>query len=314
MGGTFDHLHKGHKALIEHAFNHAEKVIIGITSDEMVNDKDFGESIENYEERVFGVEKFLTEISQKQNYEIVKLDDACGPTLGKEPVDLLVCSPLTERGVIYINKKRQEIGLTKLPVRICEMQKATDGEYISSTRIRKGEINRDGFCYRDLFQKDILINKELENFCKNPFGILIKEVKQERILTALNKDGFNMVIGDLVSSIFIKNGIKARSFVFDGKTQREKLDNDLRLSFTDRDFVRINNKAGEISHELANNIENCFFNFKNIFVKGEEDLAVVAATLLLPLGTKIFYGQPNEGIVVTEITEERKETLREFLN
>ena len=35
MGGTFDFIHKGHMTLLSEAFTIADKVIIGLTSDEM---------------------------------------------------------------------------------------------------------------------------------------------------------------------------------------------------------------------------------------------------------------------------------------
>jgi len=49
-------------------------------------------------------------------------------------------------------------------------------------------------------------------------------------------------------------------------------------------------------------------------VDGEEDLAVLPVLLIAPLGFSIFYGQPNEGLVQVQVTEENKEQAYQFVN
>lgn len=50
-----------------------------------------------------------------------------------------------------------------------------------------------------------------------------------------------------------------------------------------------------------------------IKVVGEEDLAALPAILLAPLGSVVFYGQPGEGVVVVEVTEEEKGRLVDLI-
>ncbi len=51
-----------------------------------------------------------------------------------------------------------------------------------------------------------------------------------------------------------------------------------------------------------------------IFVDGEEDLAAVVLLMLLPLGSSIYYGQPHEGLVRWEVTEDAKAKMAKLLN
>jgi len=51
-----------------------------------------------------------------------------------------------------------------------------------------------------------------------------------------------------------------------------------------------------------------------IIVEGEEDLLVLPLMADMPLGSVIIYGQPNEGLVIITITEERQNWARNFIN
>jgi len=50
-----------------------------------------------------------------------------------------------------------------------------------------------------------------------------------------------------------------------------------------------------------------------IYVKGEEDLAVMPLVALLPNGSVILYGQPNEGVVRVDVNDERKVIILSML-
>ncbi len=45
VGGTFDQIHKGHRALLSRAFDNGQQVFIGLTSDELA--KKMGKNIRN---------------------------------------------------------------------------------------------------------------------------------------------------------------------------------------------------------------------------------------------------------------------------
>jgi len=143
VGGTFQFLHDGHAKLIEKAFEIAKdgKVHIGLTSDEMLQKC---HDIESYESRRAQLLQYLKEKGYPEDeYEVVKLDDPCGPSL-EEDFDYIVVSPETYPGAVKINNIREKRGKKPLEIVYVEYVMAEDGIPISSTRIAKGEIDRHG--------------------------------------------------------------------------------------------------------------------------------------------------------------------------
>ena len=143
IGGTFDHIHKGHQVLLEKAFECGEKVIIGVTSDNFL--AKLGKVVENrYEERVRKLQEYLLAKYSAERFEIQPLDDYFGPGIYREEVEALVASTETASRVEIANKRRLELGLKPLEVIVVDMVLAEDGKPISSSRIRMGVIDAEG--------------------------------------------------------------------------------------------------------------------------------------------------------------------------
>lgn len=140
VGGTFDKFHKGHEELIRTAFRLSEKVLIGITSDEFAALK--GHDVESCEKRIARLEDVICEYDN--SYEIKRIDDAMGTADFDPELDAIVVSEETEESAVYINKIRKSNGLNLLDIVVIEWILAADNVPISSTRIRKGEITREG--------------------------------------------------------------------------------------------------------------------------------------------------------------------------
>jgi len=141
LGGTFDVIHKGHTALLDRAFSIGEHVIIGVTSDELVYR--LGKSIlNNYDARVMNLSSVLKQYADR--FHIVKLDDEFGPALTDASIEAIVVSEETESKCRRMNKMRVSRGMRELDVIVVGMVLADDGERISSTRIRSGEIDPEG--------------------------------------------------------------------------------------------------------------------------------------------------------------------------
>jgi pantetheine-phosphate adenylyltransferase len=144
VGGTFDQLHRGHKALLEKAFDVGEKVIIGLSSDSFVTRMSKPHKTASYAERCKELEDYLTKNNLIERAEIVALNDAYGLTISCQGLEAIVVSQETEKTAETINQKRQSAGHKPLIIVTLLMIPADNKYPISTTRIRRGEIDRNG--------------------------------------------------------------------------------------------------------------------------------------------------------------------------
>ena len=144
VGGTFDQLHKGHIALICKAFEVGQIVIVGLTSDAFVDKMGKPHVTASYEDRRSELEAFLWQSGLSSRVEIVPLDDPFGRTMSAEGLEALVVSKETEKIAEIINVKRANAGMLPLKIVVVKMVPAENNTPISTTRIRRGEIDRDG--------------------------------------------------------------------------------------------------------------------------------------------------------------------------
>jgi pantetheine-phosphate adenylyltransferase len=142
-GGTFDGIHAGHRRLLERSFELGEEVVIGLTSDEFARRE--GKVVRRpYSQRQAELEAFIEGRFPGRRYAIAKLDDYFGPGIASKDVKALVASPETGRRVRLANDLRAERGFPPLELVVIDWVEAEDGRPISSTRIRKGEIDEEG--------------------------------------------------------------------------------------------------------------------------------------------------------------------------
>ncbi len=144
VGGTFDELHRGHLALLCKAFEVGQRVVIGLTSDAFVAKMAKPHITASFEERRSELEAFLWQSGLASRAEIVPLDDAFGRTMSIEGLEALVVSRETEKTGKAINAKREKSGLPPIRIVVVNMVQADNKRPISTTRIRSGEIDRDG--------------------------------------------------------------------------------------------------------------------------------------------------------------------------
>ncbi len=141
IGGTFDPLHDGHKALLMKAceLSRGGELVVGLTSDEMVKSK--AHKVSDYRSRYDQVMKFIR--AQGIDPVIIKLDDPYGPTI-HEDFDYLIVSQETQPTALDINRIRREKGMRPIEIVPVDYVLAEDGLPISATRIMRGEIDEHG--------------------------------------------------------------------------------------------------------------------------------------------------------------------------
>jgi pantetheine-phosphate adenylyltransferase len=142
-GGTFDEIHVGHIALLAKAFEVGKKVIIGVSSDKFAADR--GKNLNhNFEARIANLKNMIKKEFGNVHYEIAKLDGEFGPAVTTDDVEALVTSTETQSKGNLLNEMRTKIGVKPAKIITVDLVKAEDGSRISSTRIRSGEIDRQG--------------------------------------------------------------------------------------------------------------------------------------------------------------------------
>jgi hypothetical protein len=86
--------------------------------------------------------------------------------------------------------------------------------------------------------------------------------------------------------------------------------------FEGKILVRVKNPQGTITEEAIAAIRDALESDEHfhILVDGEEDLLALIAVLFAPEKSLIVYGQPYTGIVVVEVTPEKKAAAMEILD
>jgi phosphopantetheine adenylyltransferase len=181
VGGTFDHLHIGHKLLLTMTVFMADPssseqkraVTVGITAEDLLKNKKFAEFLEDWHERysathafIHGLMSFDPDDDHPEHISEVKdpgpnghvviaeypsglqikyteIWDPFGPTITEEAVDSLIISAETRAGGKAVNDKRKEQNWRELDVFEVDVLDADEPEELDDEKTaRPGDVQQ----------------------------------------------------------------------------------------------------------------------------------------------------------------------------
>ncbi|MDR0334755.1 MAG: inosine/xanthosine triphosphatase [Methanomassiliicoccaceae archaeon] len=139
LGGTFNLIHDGHKALIDRAFELSDQVVIGLTTDKFASAT--RKRINPYYLRMKALLLYLDSI--RKCADILPISDEFGSVLTADK-GYLVVSRETEKNALAINKKRIAAGREPMVISVIDMVKNSSGVELHASKMLSGEYSRTG--------------------------------------------------------------------------------------------------------------------------------------------------------------------------
>lgn len=131
LGGTFDHMHSGHRLLLAAASLICDKrITVGLSEGPLLQRKILKELIESFRERKRKLEEFIDDVKPGLEHNVIPLLDSVGPAGTDPEYQCLVVSKETEKGGFMVNDVREKKGLNPLDVHVIDIVVEKDGELV----------------------------------------------------------------------------------------------------------------------------------------------------------------------------------------
>ncbi|MHA2140684.1 MAG: DUF359 domain-containing protein [Candidatus Thorarchaeota archaeon] len=320
MAGTyalnlFDRFHIGHQALIHRLYDMPDPVAV-VTGGEIAGrDLDLQSIIQPIEKRLAKLKEFLVDkeldstihvITMTQFDEVMSIDGSTTFLMYQGPCCDEIRFGAIDKRTIYEDNLEN---LKPVP--------AYDGNKLTSARIRKGEIDREGKKLRGTKEPPRRLDFSQRSDLKSPKGDLYHEKDgspQERVTSRIAEENPKCVIavGDVTTATLLDQGYVPDVSIVDGITRRGKFEG----TFSGEQEYLIYNPAAVLFPEAWSTIDTAIHDKKKslVFVDGEEDLMGFPGVLLAPKGSVMLYGQPDSGIVWVPVHKENKSIARALLD
>ena len=147
------------------------------------------------------------------------------------------------------------------------------------------------------------LSPSLREQLKTPLGVLLpdSQVDKPNILKHIAKDQYLISVGDKTTEKMIAFGLTPSLQIIDGYEKRKKREPP---KFDGPTRLTVNNPASTITAQSISAIKKVFTMQSpvRLYVDGEEDLLVLPVCVYAPENAVIMYGQPNQGLVIVNLT------------
>lgn len=317
LGGTFDHFHIGHHALIDKAIALGDNITIGVATGKLLDHKLLKNLIEPFSVRKNNVKKYIAGTAK---IKIIAFSDIFGNTLIDPKIDAIIVSKMTLANAVKINIEREKIAYKPMKIIVIPDVLDDTGKMISSERIRMGEVNK----YGKTFQiRNLSMPENLRKTLRKPLGKVIKGSEKELKETAKKaiqsfkkyKPTMVIAVGDIIAMTLANEGFNPDVKIIDNKSRR------VNLSINPSKVLNsIKNDPGTISAKASLKIRESISVFiktgkkQAIVINGEEDLLALPAIFFAPIASVVLYGHWQLGIVAVQVTENIKKNIFNILS
>jgi uncharacterized protein (UPF0218 family) len=162
----------------------------------------------------------------------------------------------------------------------------------------------------------VKLPNSLREQLKIPLGALLLEdqVNKSTIQKHLLANSYVITVGDRTTEKMINFGLVPCLQIIDNQEKRVKREPQKEnCMYTE---LVCNNPAAEITPESIETIKNAFTSKTpvRLTVAGEEDLLVIPVCIYAPDNSIVMYGQPNQGLVIVQITPEIRNKTQKLLD